>query len=238
VNNIAISHKLKNNYDSYYDDGTTSIWRTLGAIDKVNNILKLCAGIQHDKVLEIGSGDGAIVQRLSDLSFAEQLYSLEISRSAVATIKARRIPRLVDCQLFDGYRLPYADRSFDLTVLSHIIEHVEHPRQLLMEASRISEHIFIEVPLEDTVRLGSEYVFNRVGHINFYSPKTIRLLAQTCDLRVLYQTITNPSRAVYQYASGTSGVAKHAVKSILLQTVPHVASRLFTYHCSLLCNTT
>ncbi|HZQ24315.1 MAG TPA: class I SAM-dependent methyltransferase [Terriglobales bacterium] len=234
VSDVSLSAKLKENYDSYYD-GRPSDWRALGAIDKVDNIRTLCDGIPHADVLEIGSGDGAILDRLSRLAFASKLYSVEISQSAIATIKARSIPYLYDCQLFDGYALPYPDRAFDLSILSHILEHVEHPRQLLREASRVSEYIFVEVPLEDTLRLKPDYIFDRVGHINFYSWKTVRRLIQTCDLQVVSQVITNPSRALYEYASGSAGTFKHIIKDLLLCTSSRVASRLFTYHCSLLC---
>ena len=234
MSDVAINPKLKDNYDSYYDGGISD-WRTLGALDKVNNIVDLCGSIPHSTVLDIGSGDGALLKRLSDLNFGNKLHAVEVSQSAVATIRARNLPGVEECKLFNGYDLPYHDRSFDLSILSHVLEHVEHPRHLLQEAARVSEYIFIEVPLEDTIRLRKDYLFDRVGHINFYSWKTVRLLAQTCDLQVVSQTITNPSLAVYQYVSHTTGTLRYGVKELLLRTSARLASRLYTYHCSLLC---
>jgi hypothetical protein len=67
---------------------------------------------------------------------------------------------------------------------------VEHPRQLIYEASRVARRVFIEVPLEDTARLPRDFVLDPVGHINFYSMKSIRRLAQSCDLRVTHERIT------------------------------------------------
>jgi methionine biosynthesis protein MetW len=233
VGDLGVSARLKENYDSYYEGEST--WRALGAIDKVKNIVDLCASVSHDRILDIGSGEGALLKRLSDLHFGQELYSVEISQSAVATILRRGIPRVQDCQLFDGYRIPYADGRFDLAVLSHVVEHVEYPRKLLHEAARVADHVFIEVPLEDTLRLKPDFVFDRVGHINFYSWKTIRRLVQSCDLEVLSQAITNPSRAVYEYASGPKGDLKYVTKELFLRVSERLAAQLFTYHCAMIC---
>ena len=65
-------------------------------------------------------------------------------------IRAKNIPGLFDCKVFDGYTIPYDDNAFDLVVLSHVVEHVEHPRKLLYEAKRVARYVFIEVPLEAT----------------------------------------------------------------------------------------
>jgi hypothetical protein len=169
------------------------------------------------------------------VKFGEELYSLEISESAVAAILRRRIAGVRDCRLFDGYAIPYQSGEFDLAILSHVLEHAEHPRKLLYEASRVASCIFIEVPLEDTAMLKPDFVFDSVGHINFYSRKTIRRLVQTCDLRVLSQVVTNPSRAVYEYQSGRKGILKYMVKEFLLRADERLAGRLFTYHSALVC---
>lgn len=229
----TVSAKLKENYASYYDG--ESKWRALGAIDKAQNILDLCCAMPHGRILDIGSGEGAVLKRLSDLNFGEELYSMEISQSAVATILQRDISRVRECRLFDGYSIPYESRQFDLAILSHVLEHTEYPRKLLYEASRVADFVFVEVPLEDTMMLPPDFVFDSVGHINFYSRKTIRRLVQTCDLRVLSQVVTNPSRAVYAYQSGRKGILKYVLKNLLLRAAERLACELFTYHCSIVC---
>lgn len=230
---VSVSARLKANYDSYYEG--ESDWRTLGAIGKAQNIVDLCSSIPHKSILDIGSGEGALLKRLSDLDFGEELYSLEISQSAVTTILQRNIPHVQDCRLFDGYTIPYQSRQFNLAILSHVLEHVEYPRKLLYEASRVADYVFVEVPLEDTLMLKPDFVFDSVGHINFYSRKTIRRLVQTCDLRVLSQVVTNPSRRIYEYQHGRKGSLKYVLKECLLRAVEPLACGLFTYHCSMVC---
>lgn len=231
---LSVNTKLQANYENYY--GGESEWRRRGAIDKVANIVRLCSTFAHQEILEIGSGEGAILARMSELGFGTSLYGLEVSRSAVDATQKRQIPRLVECRVFEGYSIPYADSRFDVAILSHVVEHLEHPRQLLYEAARVAKLVFVEVPLEDTVRLTRDYIFDPVGHINFYSPKTIRRLIQTCELDVISQQITNSSRLVYQYRLGSvRGAATYLLKESLLHISEALATRLLTYNCSLLC---
>lgn len=230
---LTVNENLKANYDNYYDG--ESEWRRLGAVGKVKNIISLCDKFPHNSVLEIGSGEGAILQGLSDQRFGESLYSLEISKSAVEAIKKREIKRLVGCDLFDGYNIPYDDNKFDLAILSHVVEHLEHPRMMLYEAARVAKQVFIEIPLEDNLRLKPDYVFDRVGHINFYSPKTIRRLIQTSGLEILSQKITNLTFECFKYMFGRKGASRYILKELLLQTIPSFAPKIWTYQYSSLC---
>jgi len=236
MKNIYVNERLKDNYNNYYKG--ESDWRWLGAIDKVNNIINLCNDYPHESILEIGSGEGSILKRLSDLQFGDALYSIEISKTAVETIYQRNIKSLIECNLFDGYNIPYEDKKFDLVILSHTVEHLEYPRKILYEAGRVANYVFVEVPLEDNIRLKKDFTFDKVGHINFYSPKTIRRLIQTCNLEIMFQIITNSSCRVYKYQYGKKGFIRYLVKELILRTIPSLATNLWTYNCSMICKKT
>src|SRR6476661_5690592 len=77
---VKVSDALRSNYEDYYSSEDPE-WRRLGAIGKVDNILALCGDLPHRSILEIGAGEGSILQRLSELCFAEELRALEISPS-------------------------------------------------------------------------------------------------------------------------------------------------------------
>lgn len=231
----SVREDLQKHYGDYYRSADLE-WRRLGAADKAFNIVSLCRSLPHDSILEIGAGDGAILERLAALDFGRDYRALEISPSAVEVVKAKGVPRLVDCRVFDGYQLPYADRSLDLAVLSHVLEHVEYPRRLLYEASRVARHVFVEVPLEDTSRLASDFVLDDTGHINDYSARSIRRLVQSCGLTVTAQEIAVPSKAVHRFAAKGSGVVAYYVKKAALAVWGRAATRLFTYHSALVCH--
>jgi len=236
VATFSVAGKLRAKYDDYYD-GTITEWRRLGAIGKADNIVALCREHPHATVLEVGFGDGAILRRLEGLGFGEAMHGLEISSSGLEAIRRDPVRLLVEARLFNGYDIPYADCAFDLAILSHVVEHVEHPRRLLNEVGRVAAHVFVEVPLEDGARLARDFEPNEEGHINFYSEKTIRLLLQTCGLQILSTAVTNPSLAMYRSQYGTKRLVRYLVKGAALKTVQAIAKWMFTYHCSLLCKT-
>ena len=69
-------------------------WRRLGAIDKARNVLSLCGSYDFANVVEIGAGDGAILEQLSRHGFAHSYTALEISKSAVDAIRGSQYWRL------------------------------------------------------------------------------------------------------------------------------------------------
>ena len=235
MSEFRMNHDLKSHYGDYYD-GLKAEWKRLSRADTVENVTTLCAGIPHRTVLEIGCGDGVLLELLSESAngFGEELYAIEVAQSAVDLTRGRGIRSLRSCTVFDGYTVPYDDARFDLAIMSHVIEHVEYPRRLLYEAARVARHVFVEVPLEHNARLPENFTFTRTGHLNFYSRKSVRRLVQSCGYEVVDQVVKNPSGRVYRHNYGWKGVMKHFVKGLTLRVLPGVATGLWTYHSALL----
>jgi ubiquinone/menaquinone biosynthesis C-methylase UbiE len=235
----SVSKYLLDNYNDYYDDSNNpegdAYWRKIGAIPKVDNVLSLCDQYPHRSIIEIGAGEGSVLQELSARNFADQLYAIDISESGIKKIQEKQIESLKECNIYDGYTIPYADNQFDVAILTHVVEHLENPRALIYEASRVAKRLFVEVPLEHTMRLPHDFVFDRVGHINEYTPKTIRRLLQTCNLRVLEQTVTIHSKAVHVHPEGKSSAMNYEIKKYLLKFFPQIAVHIFTYNSALIC---
>ena len=231
---LSVDHKLIDNYAHYYDrdDGVLE-WRRLGALDKSANIIRLCSRHEHNHTLDIGCGEGAVLERLATLGFGSQFTGLEISESGVRMVKEKNI-RGVEARLFDGYELPFQEKSFDLAILSHVLEHVEYPRRLIREAARAARNVFVEVPLENTGRLSSDFAFDRVGHIYFYDCKTIRRLVQSCGMRITGACLSHSSRSAYIYRKGRfRGSASHLAKELGLRLWSGFATSIFVYNYSL-----
>jgi ubiquinone/menaquinone biosynthesis C-methylase UbiE len=231
--NQGVSEQYHSLYNDFYTHQDPQ-WRAIGADQKYENIRRLCTDIPHQTILEVGAGDGAISERLCTRQFCTELHALDISESGIQKLKQKNIPQIQQAQVFDGTHIPYADQSFDLVILSHVVEHLEHPRQLLYEACRVGKAVFIEVPLEDTRALSSEYVPDHVGHINVYSPRTIRRLLQTCELDIQQEYVHVPSLKAHQHSSRLKGILKYTAKRIALSTLPALSTHIFTYHASFL----
>ncbi len=179
MQNLQTSENVKTAYDDFYKTHDEA-WRMLGAKYKAYHIIDVCKGQSFKKVLEVGAGDGSILQKLSDYNFATEYHAVEISDSGVEHIKTRNIKNVVSVQEFDGYKLPFEDDSFDLIILSHVLEHVEHERLLLREIKRVSKHFVIEVPIDYKTNVDKRIKhFLAYGHINMYTPTSLRYLLQT-----------------------------------------------------------
>jgi hypothetical protein len=139
--------------------------------------------------------------------------------------------------LFDGSTICYQDKSVDVVVLSHVVEHLDNPREVLYEAARVARYVFVEVPLEDNCWLKMDFVPNDIGHINFYSIKTVRQLLQTCGLEIKAQKLSHSSLAAYRYRLGAKGYAAWIIKTAAL-LFPHLATKIWTYNYSLLASST
>jgi ubiquinone/menaquinone biosynthesis C-methylase UbiE len=174
-----ISDNVKTAYDEFYQKHDEA-WRMLSAKYKAQHIIDVCKGHSFTKVLEVGAGDGSILKLLADQNFAPEYCAVEISESGVEHIISRNIANLKSVQIFDGYKLPFEDNSFDLIILSHVLEHVEHERLLLRELKRVARYCVIEVPRDYKAGVDNRIKhFLAYGHINVYTPTSLRYLLRT-----------------------------------------------------------
>jgi len=201
---VNSSENLKTAYDNYYENNDET-WRMLGAKYKVEHILAVCKGYTFNKVLEVGAGDGVILKLLSEKNFAPELHAVELSASGVERIKERNIASIKSVQEFDGYHLPFEDDSMDLIILTHVLEHVEHERLLLREIKRVAKMVVIEVPRDYRAGVDTRIKhFLAYGHINVYTPTSLRYLLLTEGLEVvkdLTDTIAPEVTKFYTYVT-------------------------------------
>lgn len=179
------STNVKAAYDEFYQQHDVA-WRMLGAKYKAQHIIDVCEGHRFNTVLEVGAGDGSILKILSEKDFAPSYDAVELSASGVEQIGKVGIKNLRSVQEFDGYHLPFGDDSFDLIILSHVLEHVEHERLLLRELKRVAKMFVIEVPLDYRAGVDARIKhFLAYGHINMYTPTSLRYLLGTEGFEVL-----------------------------------------------------
>lgn len=90
------------------------------------------------RVLEVGSGTGAVARTLARLEKAGRVHGVE--PSPVFLAKARELAEGIDNLVFedgDGRSLRFDDASFDLVVLHTLLCHVPEPEGVLREAHRV-----------------------------------------------------------------------------------------------------
>jgi SAM-dependent methyltransferase len=226
-----LGERYRGLYQHYYDDGSVTAKRGMSAADALDHIHAIAGGDSFNRVVDVGAGEGSLLQILDDSKFARELYGLEISPSGLQAIRARNLKSLVEAKPFDGYEIPYEDKFFDLAILCHVLEHVEHERILLRELRRIARRIVIEVPLEHGFRIDRKIaISSRFGHINYYLPETVLNLLATSGLRVIRSEICCSSLTYEQHVAGRArGLIMSRLRRAALRVTPRMAPWIFTY---------
>jgi SAM-dependent methyltransferase len=232
---MSQSAELQEFYENYYNDEVAKK-RTITAVQSVDHIEFLCGGpLGH--VLDVGAGDGAVLQEIENRGIATSIEAVEISASGIERIESRKLKMLTSVQSFDGYKLPYPDQSFDLALAVHVLEHVEHERLFLRELSRVAKAVYIEVPLEHTFRLIRSIALGKpFGHINHYTQERFLNVLETSGLKPIRSRVFPNSLRLEKFVGGNAvGSIKHVIRSGWLRIAPFIAPKMFVYLGAALC---
>ncbi len=215
-----------------------SRWRALGARGKADHVVELCerAGLRPRSTLEVGCGDGALLCELRRRGFGGHLEGVEIAQAAVDIARGRGLP----CGLYDGRRLPASDGTYELGILSHVLEHVHEPAALLAETARACGAVVVEVPLEDNIsarRAAKREHAAEVGHLHRLSRDAARAIVRDAGLRVAGEREDPLPLEVHRFlaSSRRTAATKWAVRAGVHRAAPRIARSLFTVHYACLC---
>jgi SAM-dependent methyltransferase len=121
-----------------------------------------------DRALDFGAGDGWFAHELERSGLIRRVVGAEVLR--------RRGRRFVEPILYDGRRLPFADRSFDLVYAVDVLHHTPDPPAALREALRCCRSHFVLKDHTHTSRLGrwTLALLDEVGNRRFGVPSLYR----------------------------------------------------------------
>lgn len=86
-------------------------------------------------ILDIGCGAGLLTNYLS--LQGHEVFGIDLSQTSLDIAAKKDITKKVQYQKADAYHLPFADQSFDCVCAMDVLEHVENPKKLIAEASRV-----------------------------------------------------------------------------------------------------
>ena len=82
-------------------------------------------------ILDVGCGVGQVVLALAAMGM--EARGVDVAEESIAIARSAG----ADCRLFDGKNLPFENASVDSVGAFNVLEHVEHPVQLLDEMLRV-----------------------------------------------------------------------------------------------------
>lgn len=86
-------------------------------------------------ILDIGCGAGILTNALSEDE--HQVYGIDLSENSLAIARENDKSKAVDYRSANAYALPFPDASFETVCAMDILEHVEDPKRLIAEGSRV-----------------------------------------------------------------------------------------------------
>jgi SAM-dependent methyltransferase len=240
VDNRDTKTLYEDSYRRTRDDGKSDAYRVRLAEENLHDLLSVLqrAEVHADRVIEIGCGEGHLLERLSAAGVGQRLVGYDIAETAIDHLHKREIAGLAGAFAFDGERLPEADDSFDLAIFSYVLEHTPHPEVLLAEAARVARHVAVQVDLTETAiaRLRGKRSYEGMPRLSPMDARAIHALLRQAGLHVLAERHGRPSRAVRLYWNDSSKArVKAQLADVLWRAGPTFYSALMTSNLSLVC---
>jgi 2-polyprenyl-3-methyl-5-hydroxy-6-metoxy-1,4-benzoquinol methylase len=112
-------------------------WRTR----RYERFVELCGVSPSDRILDVGAGRGAALERFNDTN---EIVAVDLRPPSGPYMEQAN----VSIQVADGTQLPYADKSFPVAFSNSVIEHVPKDRQAMFaaEIQRVAERYFVQTP--------------------------------------------------------------------------------------------
>ncbi len=135
---------------------------------------------ENAKIIDLGSGYAPFLYHCRQKGF-NNLYALEPSKEICHYLEGQGIvtyPMLLETFITQD-DLP----QFDLVVLSHTLEHLLNPGQVLLSLRRLMSEkgvMFIEVPYQELLR-----TYSRDLHLHFFNETSMAHLLTRCGYRTI-----------------------------------------------------
>ncbi len=137
-------------------------------------------------ILDLGCGEGFTLRELTRAKIRAQLVGIDASASAIAVAR-EALGDSVDLRVGDARELAAHGERFDMVMMLEVLEHIEHPEQMLPVLDNLSKRwVLLSVPYEpyfcalnfmrgkNVSRWG-----NDPEHVNHWSAKSFRRFVES-----------------------------------------------------------
>lgn len=108
------------------------------------------------RILDIGCGDGTLIDYLSKNNNPKEIMGIDISKNAVnITMKMGYQAYEIDI-LSEGFKLFLKDKYFDYIIITEVLEHIQDPENVVVTIkNHFDKYLFISIP-------NSGYILHRI----------------------------------------------------------------------------
>jgi SAM-dependent methyltransferase len=202
ASDTVFDEQATSHYEAWYE---TPEGQRADSLEKV--VLRwLLRDVCPGKALEVGCGTGHFSHWLRDQDLA--VVGLDLSSAMLAEAKALGGLPLVQG---DAYRLPFADATFDLSVLITTLEFLSQPQVALTEAVRVAQHGVVLGVLNRWSLLGLQRRLAGLWRPSIYNTahfygvgelkRWLRSVADRQGMRLIWRTTLLPGWGPWSQAS-------------------------------------
>lgn len=125
--------------------------------------------LRIDSVLDVGCGEGFILNKLKSESIGKYWQGIDYAKEAIEI--GRKIHPDLNLKQGSVYESGFNDNSFDLVICTEVLEHLEDTKKALKEVLRISKkYVLLSVPNEPLFLLSNFTQWGKdIGHINHWT---------------------------------------------------------------------
>lgn len=145
---------------------------------------------KRERILDVGCGIGIYLEVLGERGIGVDISHPDLKVAKEKGLKVIRIDA--------NRKLPFKDHSFDTVLLSHVLEHVYSPIELLRESYRVLSDggiTIVGLPVENSLSNLSgrdSYYSRHEGHLYSFSLENIKILLKKVGFVVENKTIVEP----------------------------------------------
>lgn len=135
---------LDNNFENYDE-----YWQNRGfhapSLRRAKIISKYIK--RNSKILDIGCGDGTIIEYLSKNNEPQEIIGIDISQKAVDYVKAKGFNAFEIDILSDKFTRFLENKKFDYIIITEVLEHVQEPEKVVIAIkNNFTKSIFVSIP--------------------------------------------------------------------------------------------
>ena len=110
-------------------------------------LFKMIKPLKANSILDVGCGEGFTLKKLEEKKLGKKNVGIDYSDDAIK-IGKKIYPELA-LHKGDVYDIQYKDNSFDLSLCTEVLEHLEDPVKAVMEIKRVTaKYLIFSVPNE------------------------------------------------------------------------------------------
>lgn len=103
--------------------------------------------LKPTSILDVGCGEGFTLQKLEEKKIGKRNEGVDYSKDAVKI--AKKIHPHLKISEGDVYKLKFEDNSFDMSLCTEVLEHLDDPTKAISEIKRVTKkYLVFSVPNE------------------------------------------------------------------------------------------